>query len=136
MPNQPLNTEKVYDKLRRGILENLRRQMDRRSTDCQLHQDSVRSVVSSSLAKLVVSERDQEQIDAIVCQIYHELYLERIIIPGDTNLSGGSREAIRWPSYRITDHGRRVLQTQEYSPYDPDGYLRRLKLEILGIDLR
>jgi len=77
-------------------------------------------------------ERHEERISSLVCQIYHELYLERIIVPGTGQLTSDGK--MKWPWYEITEHGKQVLQTQEYSPYDPDGYLVRLKSDIPDID--
>lgn len=65
-------------------------------------------------------------------QIVHELYVEKIIIPGDkTQRIGGFHW--EWPKYRLTEYGRNVLEHTEYQPYDPDGYLKRLQQEVQNI---
>jgi hypothetical protein len=66
-------------------------------------------------------------------QIFHELYLERIIVPG-SGPAGFGPTAMSWPSYRLTEYGKKVLDVTEYVPFDPEGYLSRLKTEIPSID--
>jgi hypothetical protein len=39
-----------------------------------------------------------------------------------------------FPFVSITEHGKRVLESGETLPYDPDGYLRRLKADIPSLD--
>lgn len=39
-----------------------------------------------------------------------------------------------FPYISITEHGRQVIESGETLPYDPDGYLRKLKTEIPNID--
>jgi hypothetical protein len=121
--------EKMYDELRRAVLERLRQEAERSQRRDNL---TVVNQVSNLLPSRSITERDQERIESLVCQIYHELYLERIIAPGTGNLSSTGR--MEWPWYHITDHGKRLLQTREYSPYDPDGYLRRLRSEIPNVE--
>ncbi|MCW8129379.1 MAG: hypothetical protein KIS92_03260 [Planctomycetota bacterium] len=70
---------------------------------------------------------DQE----LVCQVFHEFYLERIIVSGDRPNGTG---AMAWPFYRVTEFGRKVIEAKEYEPYDPGGYLGRLRLEIPNLD--
>jgi len=89
------------------------------------------SELGSLLPDREIAHQDRERIGQLVCQIYHELYLERVIVAGTGALSA---DGMKWPFYRITDHGLRILQTREYSPYNPDGYLARLRTEIPNID--
>ncbi len=129
MTHQPLNTEEVYDELRHAILEKLRQGTGRDGT-WQFEIGS--NEVSVLLPEFENPDRYEQELGSLVCQIYHELYLERIIAPGVGQLNSTGR--MEWPWYRLTDHGKRVLQTIEYSPYDPNGYLRRLREEIPDID--
>src|SRR5438105_954067 len=55
-----------------------------------------------------------------ICQIFHDFYLERIIIAGSADRSTG---AMNWPWFRVTEFGESVLKSREYQPYDPDRYL-------------
>jgi len=64
----------------------------------------------------------------VLQQVIHELYIEKIIY------LGASAQAWSWPSYRLTQHGERVVNAIEYQPYDPSGYLSRIKTDILKID--
>lgn len=106
--------------------ENLTGNM-RRSKDYQI------SDIYHLLKRQDIPQPEKERLGIIACQILHELYFERIIIPGTANVNSIS-QVMEWPFFTITDYGWQILQTSEYSPYDPDGYLRRLKLEITNID--
>lgn len=66
-------------------------------------------------------------------QVVHELYIEKIIFLGNSPRSTGSG-AWSWPFYRLTEHGQQVVNNTEYQPYDPSGYLARLKVEMPAID--
>jgi hypothetical protein len=69
----------------------------------------------------------------ILQQVIHELYIEKIIYLGDSpNASGAG--AWSWPFYRLTQYGEKVVNNTEYQPYDPSGYLLRLKSEMPSID--
>jgi hypothetical protein len=66
-------------------------------------------------------------------QVIHELYLDRIIFLGNSPKGLGD-QAWGWPFYRLTEYGKMVVNDREYQPYDPDGYLSRLKKEIPAVD--
>jgi hypothetical protein len=53
-----------------------------------------------------------------------DLILERVLIPGSETV-GSSNEG--WPWLALTEHGRRVVAERKPVPYDPDGYLARLR---------
>ena len=65
----------------------------------------------------------------VIRQVFHELYLERVIITGSPQ-----GDSMCWPFYRITDYGRTILASGEYVPHDSDGYIARLKREVPSID--
>ena len=131
MAGQTVNIEEVYDELRRAILERMAQGVGRR-TEGEFSIINNEQGLQDLLPDRKIAERDIRKFGSLVCQIYHELYLERIIVPGTVGLC--SSGAMQWPWYQITDHGQRFLETREYSPYDPDGYLRRLKEEIPDVD--
>lgn len=66
-------------------------------------------------------------------QIFHELYLERIISTGNKSSSMGD-QILSWPFYRVTQYGNDVLDTPEYQPHDPSGYLKLLQQQIPKVD--
>ncbi len=72
----------------------------------------------------------------VACEVFHELYLERIIAPGNVptihqiSLSG----FMGWPFYCVTEYGAKILNNPDYQPHDPDGYLQKLKLQVPAID--
>jgi hypothetical protein len=128
-------SEELYGVLRRAILEKLKQQVERRRPSGR-GAEEIDVRIHSLLPDFKFPPLDQDtakaQVGALIYQVYHELYLERIIFPGSANPN--SSNPTSWPYYQITNHGRRVLETIEYSPYDPDGYLRRLKSEVPGVD--
>lgn len=74
---------------------------------------------------------DEDRI--VAQQIFHEFYLERIIITGAGPHSMGSG-LMSWPFYRLTEFGKQALESPEYQPHDPDGYLKQLQLDIPAVD--
>ena len=66
-------------------------------------------------------------------RIFHEMYLERIIITGASPTNMGT-QAMSWPFYRVTEYGKKAIGAREYVPHDPDGYLARIKSDIPGLD--
>ena len=65
-------------------------------------------------------------------QVIHELYHDRLIFLG--NRTGGDNQAWSFPWYRLTEYGKQVVNNTEYQPYDPAGYLGRIKNEIPAVD--
>ena len=59
-----------------------------------------------------------------------DLILERVLVPS-TNHPRSSNDG--WPFLSITDHGRKVIAEQKPVPYDPDGYLARLRQTTGGL---
>jgi hypothetical protein len=134
MTDQTINTEEMYDKLRRSILDWLRQQ-EFPTGSKRMHREYQIRDISHLLTNIDIPQTQKERLGTIACQILHELYFERIIIPGMATITNiHTSHPMEWPFFIITDYGRQVLQTSEYSPYDPDGYLRRLKLDITNID--
>ena len=81
---------------------------------------------------ITLDEKDLRTVQ----QIIHEFYHEGIIIPGTKiqvntiNQSG----TLHFPHYQLTDYGQNVIDNTEYQPYDPEGYLSRIKTDIPEID--
>ena len=72
-----------------------------------------------------------------VQQIIHEFYIEGIIIPGP-RISPGTMSLtgfLLFPSYHITKYGEQVVRDTEYQPYDPLGYLQKMRAEIPTLEL-
>lgn len=68
-------------------------------------------------------EEDQSRLKHVIW----DLILERVLIPGTRSpktLNDG------WPCLSLTDHGRKVVAERGPVPYDPDGYLDRLKKSV------
>ncbi len=83
---------------------------------------------------LACPHAERQPIVHRACDIVHELYLERIIAPGTGSMDLSATGCLTWPSFRVTEHGRKALEKAEYSPYDAEGYLARLQSEIPDLD--
>lgn len=62
----------------------------------------------------------------ILREVIHELYHERIII-------FGGQIDLAPPWYQLTEYGKQMLENAEYQPYDPSGYLSRLKADVPNV---
>ncbi len=63
-----------------------------------------------------------------VQEILWDLIIEGIIRPGRDGMNTDL------PDFHVTGYGLKVVNDVSYSPYDPDGYLKRLQSEIPDID--
>jgi len=66
---------------------------------------------------------------ALCCDIVWDLIIEGVVRPGPTN--GSSSDL---PHFHLTDFGRSKIKELPGSPYDPDGYLKRLKAKVQSLD--
>ncbi len=121
-----------YSKLRSIVFEYLRRQMKSRERNHPLNliRDGGREGWQTLCREHGVTPDDADF--EMIQQIFHELYLERILITGSGPNSLNA--AMSWPFYRVTEYGKKVLEKREYVPHDPDGYLARIKSEIPDLD--
>ena len=63
-----------------------------------------------------------------VRQIIWDLILQRVLTPGVSEFSPDL------PHIRVTDYGKKCLESMEMLPHDPDGYLEYLRKEMPQID--
>src|SRR5260221_13650136 len=75
-----------------------------------------------------ITEQDRETAR----EVFHELYLERVIISGAG--ANSVSHLMSWPFYAVTEYGKQVLGSPDYEPHDRDGYVRRLKDSIPAVD--
>ena len=120
-----------YSILRTHLLDSVRRS----GTDphAQFSLSSLRSFFESKGITLDSSGEDLRTIQ----QIIHEFYIEGIIIPGSriSPSTTSSSGFLIFPFYHITKYGEQVLKNTEYQPYDPNGYLQKMRTEIPNLDL-
>ncbi len=118
-----------YDQLRSAVLEYLRTKPS--------------GTVGDSAYQNVVQICEQRGLQvegvksvSLVEEVFHELYLERVLVPCYGQSVGRHSEIGRmhWPKYRLTEYGRQVLSTTEYVPHDPEGYLQSLQSDVPGLD--
>ena len=87
-------------------------------------------------AKMELKEMNALAVEEGAAEIVNDLYLSGIIIPGSRpkpNVTYSSSANV-WPWFHLTDHGLKVISQREYVPYDPSGYLERLRSDIPDID--
>lgn len=75
---------------------------------------------SRHVGYLTLSERN------LLLQVTWDLILERVLVPGDIRGTVNSG----WPFISLTEHGLKVIAELHPTPYDPDGYLARLKQDV------
>jgi hypothetical protein len=69
-----------------------------------------------------------------VHRIFHELYLDRVIVTGRGFGQKGDAADMCWPAYSLSPFGHKLLAQSEYMPYDPDGYLASLQRNVPGVN--
>lgn len=73
-----------------------------------------------------LNNRDWDKVH----EILWDLVIEGIIRPGYLN----SRSHEQWPFFHTTEYGKTVVELNRPTPFDPDGYLRRLSNDIPNLD--
>lgn len=63
-----------------------------------------------------------------VRRILHDLYIQGIIVFGKNEYDNN------WPWFQLTEFGKKCLKENDIIPYDPEGYLKKLKEVIPNID--
>ena len=119
-----------YSILRSHLLDYIRRGIT--DQHAQLKPASLRSFFVSKEVNLDDDANDW----CMIQQIIHELYVEGIINPGQKmhpRITSTSH-FLEFPLFHVTTYGEKVLESTEYQPYDPDGYLQKIKTEIPIID--
>ena len=111
--------------IRQVILDYLRQPSGQRGTQVNIT-NNLQTGLADICRKRVPGFTDSD-VDRVY-EIFYELSLERIIVPGN----GG--DTYQWPFYRLTTHGRQVLSNPSDATYDPDGYVTRLRQRVPAVD--
>jgi hypothetical protein len=131
------NMDVSYEQVRSLVMEALA--ADQKATQFALfHEDVARIAVRHSFLKendpranilragpFTLSRHDQARVQNILW----DLIIEGIVRPG--SFDGVNNNL---PFFHVTEYGRAVLKDGPASPYDPDGYLQRLKTAIGNLD--
>ena len=72
-----------------------------------------------------LSDKDSARLQSILC----DLFIEGVVRPG---LNDGLNNDL--PFFHVTDFGKEKLTSGPDTPYDPDGYIKRLKAAIPTLD--
>lgn len=95
-----------YEEIRAAVLGELRSQTQHNSNRNP-------SASYNFLTQLDTPERHTNNDDfAIGCEVWHDLYLERIIRPG-VRVDRGSypnADMLKWPFFQVTSYGRSILE--------------------------
>lgn len=128
-----------YEELRPFVLEALRVLIRHGDLDLELIIDETDSTARSkgfykdakpyfynrgSGSQKYMPSADREKVR----QIVWEFILQGILAIGRNEANPN------FPFVSITEHGKKVLESGETLPYDPDGYLRKLKTDIQNLD--
>lgn len=127
-----------YEELRPLVLEAIKRQINNSNLQLVTIIDETDSVARSKgfykdatpwgyspySINRFMPEEDREKVR----QIVWEFILQGILAIGLNELNPS------FPFISITEHGKEVLESGETLPYDPDGYLKKLKTEIPSLD--
>jgi hypothetical protein len=128
-----------YEELKPLVLEALKILVNNRSIDLELIIDTTDFVARSKGfykdtkpyrysaghgSEKYMPHEEREKVR----QIIWELVLNGILMIGRDEFNPN------FPFGSITKYGKQVLESGELLPYDPDGYLRRLKTEIPNLD--
>lgn len=82
---------------------------------------------ATSVTSFVVGER-REIVAEDVRQLLWSFLVQGIVVFG---LDGNNPN---WPFYRLTPHGKKVVDGQKPQPYDPDGFLAEFKRAVPSAD--
>ncbi len=64
-------------------------------------------------------------------EVINSLLLREVLITG-TTFKEGIQAPLPW--LRVTKHGKKVLESDDFVPYDPDGYMDALKKKVTDLD--
>jgi hypothetical protein len=78
-----------------------------------------------------VPQWQTEQLHSIAREIIQELENSGFIYEGTHSMGSGMSS---YPYYTITEYGKEALLKDDWLPYDPDGYLKALKLRVPAMD--
>jgi len=124
----------------RTLLHHLLRQMLKRAgsdpgSQSQFNQDMQLASLVRQLGQLARQEGHISNSGTLsrveqdyVSQALWELIIQGVLMPISGGGSGG------WPSVSFTEYGKQVIAEEDYSPYDPSGYLTQLKSDIGELD--
>jgi hypothetical protein len=118
-----------YDQLRSLVIEYISQAQD----DPTLQLNNLREGVGYVAATHGLLEHGCSQLSQRdhrrSCDIIWDLIVDGIVRPGDP----GNAEAV-FPWFHVTERGRELLKHGSMSPYDPDGYLKRLDANVPNLD--
>ena len=74
---------------------------------------------------------EHRKIEEIAREIVQELENDGFIYEGQ---AGGLGDMSSYPWFTITAYGKEALLSEDWLPYDPEGYIKALKIKVASID--
>lgn len=123
-----MNREEIHNK----IFEHLKQQV----AWAQANLNQAQQFQLSQIYGLFPIVQDEAQwqhhkIDATVREIIQELENSGFIYEGQ---AGGLGDMSSYPWYTITEYGKEAILQEDWLPYDPEGYVKALKIKVPTID--
>lgn len=78
------------------------------------------------------TDNQHRDILSIAREIVHEFITMGAIYPGTKGGVSGSECGYPWIT--ITEYGRNIFMSENWLPYDPEGYIKELKSQVPGLD--
>ena len=120
-----------YETTRRLVLEILREKTE--STSSLQFRSIINNVYQNAIDKKLIQKsnsRNSSGIDLDDEDVEYVLDFMNLLLQQGVIRWGLNRSNLDPPFMSITKYGREVLTTDEYTPYDPDGYLNFIKSKI------
>ncbi|MFI5260461.1 MAG: hypothetical protein ACHQU0_01530 [Candidatus Paceibacteria bacterium] len=118
------------EEIKSRIVEYFKRQIDLRQNPSMRHQIQFGNLVELFRSELNnIPHYQQEEISSMVNEIVHDFAQSGLIyfgLPGDGNSY--------FPWITITEHGKAAFVSEDWLPYDPDGYIKALKAKVPELD--
>jgi hypothetical protein len=125
-----------YEEFRGLVVDVLRTMFSGQKNDLEravgqlaFQQGLISASTRSHMAELSMCSYLSDKHSAWLQSILHDLYIEGVVRPG---LNDGQNT--EWPFFHVTDFGKEMLTSGPDTPYDPDGYIKRLKGSIHALD--
>ncbi len=118
------------EEIKNRIIEYFKQQIELRSNPNMRHQIQFGNLVELFRAELnLLPAYNQEEPMSIINEVVHDLANSGFIyfgLPGDGNSY--------YPWITITTYGKEAFLTEDWLPYDPDGYIKALKTKVPELD--
>ena len=127
-----MNTYMDRQEIRNHIVRYFRQQLSQMTTPArhpQIQMGHLNGLFEEVLKG--VSHLEREEVFSIAREIVHELMNMGALYPGQRGQIYGSDF---YPWLTITEYGKELFASEDWLPYDPEGYLKAVKANVPEID--